>query len=289
MQFSKKALIFGIDSFSGSYLKKSFENKGIEVYGTVFSDKKNISYCDITFFSQCAKFIKTIKPDYVVNLAGISFVPHNDYTQVYDVNFNGAINILKACEEYVPNCKLLLVSSAQIYADSTSAINELYELKLSNHYAVSKYSMERVAVLSNHNVKIVRSFNYTGVGQESKFLIPKIVSHYRCGQRSITLGDIDIARDFSDVRDVVEAYLSILFSDSSKQIFNVCSNKTYSIAEILLFLNTECGYKMKVDQSAKFMRSDIVRSVKGDNCRLKQLGWDAKYSFFDTLKWMLHV
>ena len=289
MQFSKKALIFGIDSFSGSYLKQSFENKGIEVYGTTFSDKTNLSYCDITSYSNCAKFIKTIKPDYVVNLAGISFVPYSDYTQIYDVNFNGAINILKACEEYVPYSKLLLVSSGQIYAPSSDAINELYELKLSNHYAVSKYSMERVAVLSNHSVKIVRSFNYTGVGQESKFLIPKIVSHYRASQRSITLGDIDVVRDFSDVRDVVEAYLSILFSNSSKQIFNVCSNKTHSIAEILSFLNSECSYEMNVDQSVKFMRSDIVRSVKGNNSRLKELGWNAKYSFFDTLKWMLHA
>ena len=195
---------------------------------------------------------------------------------------------MKACEEHVPHCKLLLVSSGQIYASSSDAINESYELKLSNHYAVSKHSMERVAILSSLDVKIARSFNYTGVGQDSRFLIPKIVSHYKDAKISITLGDIDVYRDFSDVRDVTDAYLSILFSDSNEKIFNVCSNNIHSISDILSFLNQECGYEINVNQSAEFMRSNIVRSVKGDNSRLKKLGWNAKHSFFDTLKWMLH-
>jgi len=288
MQVSKKALIFGLDSFTGSYLKQSFEKKGIEVFGTIFSQKNMPSYCDITDYLECVKFIQSIMPDYVVNLSGISFVPHSDYRHIYDVNFNGAVNILKACEEHVPHCKLLLVSTGQIYSSSSLAIDESHELKLSNHYAVSKHSMERVAVLSSLDVKIARSFNYTGVGQDSKFLIPKIICHYKERQSSITLGDIDVHRDFSDVRDVTEAYLLILFSDSSEQIFNVCSNTTQSIVDILSFLNQECGCEMNIEQSAKLMRSDIVHSVKGDNGRLKMLGWKAKYSFFDTLKWMLY-
>ena len=286
MQFSKKALIFGVDSFTGNYLEQSFEKKGIKVFGTTFSHKNTPTHCDITNYIECAQLIDSIRPDYVVNLSGISFVPYMDYKQIYDVNFNGAINILKACEEHVPHCKLLLVSSGQIYASTNDAINELHELKLSNHYAISKHSMERVAKLSSLDVKIARSFNYTGVGQDSKFLIPKIVNHYKDTQSSITLGDIDVYRDFSDVRDVTDAYLSILFSDSNEQIFNVCSNTIHSIADILSFLNQECGYEMNVNQSAEFMRSNIVRSVKGDNSRLKALGWKKNHSFFNTLKWM---
>ena len=160
MQVSKKALIFGVDSFTGSYLKQSFEKQGIEVIGTTFFNKNTPSYCNITNYPECAQFVQSIMPDYVVNLSGISFVPHIDYRQIYDVNFNGAVNVLKACEVHVPRCKLLLVSSGQIYASSPGAINESYELKLSNHYAVSKHSMERVAILSSLDVKIARSFNF---------------------------------------------------------------------------------------------------------------------------------
>ena len=288
MQASKKALIFGIDSFTGSYLKQSFENRDIQFFGTTFSQKKASSHCDITKYQDCAKFIQSIMPDYVVNLSGISFVPYSDYRQIYDVNFNGAINVWKACEEYVPHCKLLLVSSGQIYAPSNVAVSESHELKLSNHYAVSKYSMERVATLSSINVKIARSFNYIGIGQDSKFLIPKIISHFKQNKSSIILGDIDVCRDFSDVRDVTDAYLSILLSESKEQIFNVSSNKTHSIAEILSFLNQYFGYKINVKQSNKFMRSDLVRSLQGENSRLKELGWKANYSFLDTIKWILH-
>ena len=287
MQVSKKALIFGIDSFTGSYLKQSFEKKRIKVFGTTFSEKNTPTYCDITNYHECVQFLKSLSPDYVVNLSGISFVPHSDYRQIYDVNFKGALNVLKACEDHLPNCKLLLLSSGQIYSASRTSINELHDLKLSNHYAVSKYSMERMTILSSLDVKIARSFNYTGVGQDNKFLIPKIINHYKDGQRSITLGDVDIHRDFSDVRDVTDAYLSILFSDSKEKIFNVCSNTTHSISEILSFLNQECGYRMNVEQSAEFMRSNVVRFVKGDNGRLKSLGWKKNHSFLDTLKWML--
>ena len=287
MQVSKKALIFGVDSFTGNYLEQSFEKKGIKVFGTTFSHKNTSTHCDITNYIECAQLIDSIRPDYVVNLSGISFVPYMDYKQIYDVNFNGAINILKACEEHVPKCKLLLVSSGQIYASSNDAIDESHELRLSNHYAVSKYSMERVAILSSIDVKIARSFNYTGVGQDNNFLIPKIVSHYKHAKTIITLGDIDIHRDFSDVRDVTDAYISILFSDSKDQIFNVCSNTKHSIVDILSFLNKQCGYEMNVKQSLEFMRSDIIRSVKGDNSRLKALGWKQSHSFFNTLKWML--
>ena len=94
----------------------------------------SVSASTTSFSTLFAKFLESIRPDYVVNLSGISYVSYRDYRQIYDVNFNGAVNVLKACEEYVPNCKLLLVSSGQIYASSIDAINESYELKLSNHY-----------------------------------------------------------------------------------------------------------------------------------------------------------
>ena len=91
---------------------------------------------NITNYLECDQFVQSIMPDYVVNLSGISFIPHIDYRQIYDVNFNGAVNILKAYEEHIPRCKLLLVSSGQIYASRNDAINESHQLKLSNHYAM---------------------------------------------------------------------------------------------------------------------------------------------------------
>lgn len=288
MQVSKKALIFGVESFTGKYLQQAFEEIGIEVFGTTLL-KNQKSDCDITKYDECSRIMKSIKPDYVVNLSGISFVPHGDYRQVYEVNFSGAVNVIKACEEYAPNSSLLLISSGQTYAALDTPIKESDSLELSNHYSVSKNAMESVAKLSPLNVKIARSFNYTGVGQNVKFLIPKIVSHYKQKSTNIVLGDVDVFRDFSDVRDVVKAYVAILLSDSKSKIFNVCSNTSYSISEVLTFLNQESGYEIEVAQSKEFMRANVVSFMQGDNEKLRALGWVPKYSFRDTLKWMLNA
>ena len=84
MSASKKALLFGVDSFTGKYLKQAFEKNGVSVVGTTLS--KNLStYCDITNYNQCVQFIKTTNPDYVVNLSGISFVPFSDYKKIYEI------------------------------------------------------------------------------------------------------------------------------------------------------------------------------------------------------------
>lgn len=287
MSASKKALLFGVDSFTGRYLKQAFEKNGVSVVGTTLS--KNLSTdCDITDYHQCVQFIKATNPDYVVNLSGISFVPFSDYKKIYEVNFSGAINILRACEDHAPNCCLLLISSGQLYAQHPNAINESGSLEISNHYSVSKNAMEMAAKLSSLNVRIARSFNYTGVGQSNQFLIPKIISHFKEKRESIILGDTNVFRDFSDVRDVVNAYVSILVSNTNDQLFNVCSNSVYSISDIINFLNQECGYTISVKESKEFKRSNVIPCVKGNNSRLSSLGWNPSHTLFDTLKWMLY-
>lgn len=287
MSASKKALLFGVDSFTGRYLKQAFERNGVSVVGTTLS--KNLSTdCDITDYHQCVQFIKANNPDYVVNLSGISFVPFSDYKKIYEVNFSGAINILRACEDHAPNCRLLLISSGQLYAQNPNAINESGCLEISNHYSVSKNAMEMATKLSSLNVRIARSFNYTGVGQSNQFLIPKIISHFKEKRDCIILGDTNVLRDFSDVRDIVNAYVSILVSNTNDQLFNVCSNSVYSISDIINFLNHECGYTINVKESKEFKRSNVIPCVKGDNSRLSSLGWNPSHTLFDTLKWMLY-
>ena len=287
MSASKKALLFGVDSFTGRYLKQAFEKNGVSVVGTTLSTNLSTD-CDITDYHQCVQFIKANNPDYVVNLSGISFVPFSDYKKIYEVNFSGAINILRACEDYAPNCCLLLISSSQLYAQHPNAINESGSLEISNHYSVSKNAMEMAAKLSSLNVRIARSFNYTGVGQSNQFLIPKIISHFKEKRESIILGDTNVFRDFSDVRDVVNAYVSILVSNTNDQLFNVCSNSVYSISDIINFLNQETGYTISVKESKEFKRSNVIPCVKGNNSRLSSLGWNPSHTLFDTLKWMLY-
>ena len=286
MKFSEKALVFGLDSFTGNYMKNCLEKQNINVVGTSF-DEKSSNYCNITDSNQCDHYISLHQPDYIINLAGISYVLHDNFQEIYNVNFNGALNIISSCEKYLSNSKILLISSAQIYSETKNSITEDCALSLDSHYSISKGMMEKAISLSKLNIKIARSFNYTGVGQSKNFLIPKLVDHYKRNKNVITLGDTSLYRDFMDVRDVVRAYTKILTSNSSEKVFNVCSSKAYCINEIIDFLNNEFNIKMKIINDEIFFRSGSYKYILGNNDKLKKIGWLAKHNIFDTIKWMI--
>ena len=285
---NKKALIFGIDSFTGEYLKSELENNNIKVFGTSINNQKDYINCDVTKIDDCYNAISICMPDYIINLSAISFIPYSNYLDIYNVNFVGSLNILNVCKQKLPNSKLLLISSAQVYKESVNGLEETSLLEPNNHYAISKKVMEDAASLSKYDYKIVRTFNYTGVAQDKKFIIPKIISHFKEKLPSITLGDLDVFRDFSDVRDVVRAYRYILLSKTDKCIFNVCSSKCYSLQDIFSILYKLTNHEIKIIQSKDFMREKIITKIIGNNNLLKSIGWKQKYQIEDTVNWMLN-
>src|SRR6266540_6801643 len=204
----RKVLITGIDGFTGVYLEDLLQKAGYDVYGLVYptSRKEKHRSCNIADKDDVTAALNTIKPDYIIHLAGISFVQHSDSRQIYDINLFGTLNILKASLDigFKPK-KILLASSANVYGNpSTGMIDESVCPAPVNHYAISKLAMEFKArtYFDRLNILITRPFNYTGVGQETHFLIPKIVKHFKERKEAIELGNLDVVRDFSDVRSV---------------------------------------------------------------------------------------
>ncbi len=124
-----------------------------------------------------------IQPDYIINLAAISFVPDGDDESIYAVNTFGPQNILSACLKLSkPPKNIILASSANIYGlQDKEQVNEDCKPNPVNHYGCSKWSMEQIAQTysSDLNITITRPFNYTGAGQQSKFIVPKIVEHFK--------------------------------------------------------------------------------------------------------------
>jgi nucleoside-diphosphate-sugar epimerase len=159
-----------------------------------------------------------------------------------------------------------------------------------NDYAVSKLAMEHMASLWFDKLPIVitRPFNYTGRGQSENFLIPKIVAHFRRGAEVIELGNLDVWRDFSDVRAVVEAYCRLLESNPAGQIVNVCSGVVHSLREIIAMLENITGHTMRVEVNPAYVRSNEVRSLCGDPAYLRSLIGDWRTpALEETLQWML--
>ena len=134
-----------------------------------------------------------------------------------------------------------------------------------NHYGNSKLVMENMIkpYFDKLNIIITRPFNYTGVGQESHFLIPKILSHYKLGKEKIELGNIDVLREFNDVNFVIRSYTERMLSNTHSEIVNVCSGNAISINNILSAMSDISGYEIKVSINPMFVRPNEIRVLKG--------------------------
>lgn len=273
----KKVLLTGVDGFTGKYVEKELVAKGYEVIGLVYNNAKAGQVeCDLTDKQAVKNCLEQVKPNYVIHLAALSFVGHADQKAFYDVNVFGALNILEMAKELeLTFKKVIFASSANIYGNPVG-VDKIAETVLPapvNHYAMSKLAMEHMAKLWFNDVPllITRPFNYTGPGQAEKFLIPKIVSHFKQRLVDIELGNIDVYRDFSDVRDIAKAYVSLLESDVKSEVVNLCSGNVYSLSSMINKMEEIAGYKINVKVNSDFVRENEIKVLGGDNTKLLSL------------------
>jgi nucleoside-diphosphate-sugar epimerase len=149
--------------------------------------------------------------------------------------------------------------------------------------------MEYMARLWHDKLPIVvaRPFNYTGVGQSPQFLLPKIVDHFQRGERVIELGNIDVERDFSDVRRVADAYRRLLDKAPAGGVFNVCSGRAVSLKAVIAMMERIAGYTIEVRVNPAFVRANEVRRLQGDCTRLQAaIGTLDDIPLETTLRWM---
>jgi nucleoside-diphosphate-sugar epimerase len=137
---------------------------------------------------------------------------------------------------------------------------------------------------------MVRPFNYTGVGQSLNFLIPKIVDHFRRRAPLLELGNLDVVRDFSDVRSVVHRYRLLLESNSRGDVFNVCSGQGYSLFEILQIMREVSGHNPEIKVNPAFVRVNEVHRLVGSDKKLNAtVGEVPDIPLRETLQWMFDV
>ena len=300
----KRILITGANGFTGCYVATEAKSAGWETVGFVHSLRSlndhdplfdALHSVDLLDSKALVSLINEIKPDYVVHLAAISFVAHGDVEAIYRTNVLGTRHLLEALAiaSYKPEA-VLLASSANVYGNSTGGIlDETTPPNPANDYAVSKVAMEYVAQLYMDRLPIIiaRPFNYTGIGQADNFLIPKIVSHFRRKAAFIELGNIDVARDFSDVRTVVTSYLRLLQTPQAiQQVVNVCSGRAYQLSEVIEMLALLSGHQLDIQFNPDFARSNEVKILQGDRAKLERLiGVIDDIPFQNTLKWMLDI
>jgi GDP-6-deoxy-D-talose 4-dehydrogenase len=278
-----RVLVTGLDGFTGCHLQLELETHGHTVNGL----SSNLTD-PIAVASEIAK----IKPEAVVHLAGISYVVHGNVREFYEVNLIGTRILLEALDKYATDVRsILLVSSAHIYGNYTEdCLSEETKPSPINDYAVSKLAMEYMAHLWVERLPlfIVRPFNYTGVGQKKKFLIPKIISHFREKKTIIELGSLDVSRDIGDVRAVVNAYRRLLEHCPVGDTLNICTGQVHSLRGVISLCEKITGHSVEIQVNPDFIRDNEVRVLRGSNNRLiEQIGQWNLLPLEETLIWML--
>ena len=292
----RKVLITGINGFTGVHLEKYLAQRGFDVFGTVIDTprKKNHFQCNIIHKTEVKNIISKIKPAYVVHIAAISFVGESNASLIYDVNVIGTENILQALadEKCMPK-KVIVVSSATVYGNQgKETLDESMCPKPVNHYGASKLAMEHMTAnyFGHFDIVITRPFNYTGVGQEAHFLIPKIVEHFKTKQKHIALGNIDVRREFNDVSYVCELYEKLLLSEIKSDIVNIASNRGIKLLDVIEMMEHIAGYTIAVEVNPAFVRKNEIPTLTGSVDKLVSLlGETTQKPFMDTLKHMYNA
>ncbi|MEA2120097.1 NAD-dependent epimerase/dehydratase family protein [Halovibrio sp. HP20-50] len=214
-------------------------------------------------------------PQHVYHLAALSFVGHPEPLDFYRVNVLGTDTLLAALARLETTPRVLLASSANVYgANARGAVHEQVPPAPVNHYAASKLAMEHLArtYASRLPMLIARPFNYTGPGQAEHFLVPKIVSHFRRRAETLELGNIDVKRDFSDVRDIVASYAMLLDQwpgqAHSGDVVNLGSGHATALTDVLVQLEALSGHTLDISVNPAFVRLNEIPELKADITRL---------------------
>lgn len=296
-------LITGVQGFVGRYLVEYLQAREVDakIAGIDIAKESDmkIEYhsLDLSDKGQTAQIIQSFKPDYIVHLASISSVGQSwqDPAQCFKNNTNIMLNILEAVRQQNLKTRILSIGSSEEYGDyevEQMPLSEDYKLEPQNPYAVAKLSQEmlgKIYTALGVDVVMTRSFNHIGPRQSDRFVVPsfikQLVAISEGKQTQMQVGNIDVSRDFTDVRDVVAAYYTILHKGKSGEVYNVCSGHAHKLSEIITTAENILGIKANIEVDRNRLRPNDTMLIFGNNQKIKEeLGWKPQYSFEQTIK-----
>jgi GDP-4-dehydro-6-deoxy-D-mannose reductase len=297
-----RALVTGASGFVGPHLIRHLLELEYEVVGGVHGPVVRLpEQCrrvvlDVTNREEMRRAVAEVQPDEVYHLAGLTRPASGAIEGFYRVNFGGALNLLEAVRERMPEARVLLVGSAYAYGRVDHPITEMEPFEPVNHYGVSKASADllgRSYAMEGLWVARARPFNHSGPGQSPDFVLPTLVRQFaeikvRKRDPIVRLGNLHSVRDFSDVRDIVRGYHLMLQRGRSGEAYNLGSGRGMSVQDLLELVSQAAGVKVElcVEQS-RVRATDIPYLVADTGKARRELGWEAQTPLERTIREML--
>lgn len=302
-------LITGGTGFVGSHLSEELiAQKQNNIHVTTLSGDggylKNllapsqIHKINLTNHKAVFELIEKLKPTQIYHLAAISAVgsSYEAERETLENNIFLQLNLLQAVEKFSPQTKILSIGSALVYQPQNTPIDETVPFGPVNPYAVSKVMQDMLAYnyQKTHNLQIirVRPFNHIGERQAKGFVIAEfasqIVAIEKGLQDKIMVGNLNTARDFSDVRDIVKAYILLMAKGEIGEVYNLGSGHAYTIQEMLDMMIDLAKTKITVEIDPKKFRESDTPKVVADNTKIKNLGWQETKNIKATLERILN-
>lgn len=295
----------------GAHLRKLLPSPQYEVFGTAFPEMpqerrgpsgEEIFSLDVRSEKDVYDSVKSIKPHWIFHLAAISNVKHSweKRKDTLETNLMGTCYLLEAVRQFAPKARILFVSSSDVYREMMpegEALREEAPLQPVNPYAYTKIGGEMLSGfyfrIEKTDVVIARSFPHTGPGQSAHFVCSDWASQIARIEKGlqepvIRVGNCNVRRDFSDVRDVVKAYFLLMQKGKSGDVYNVCSGRAVMLKEILDLLLSFSSAKIEVEVDQQRLRKAEISLLVGDNGKIKEAtSWAPKILLEKSLRDLL--
>jgi GDP-4-dehydro-6-deoxy-D-mannose reductase len=312
-----RTLVTGADGFVGEHLLKRLLEQGGEVSASALTlppTRSTLSpsqmaavewkAADVRDHDALFRVLAAVQPERIYHLAGFSSgaLARQQAEQAMRVNAGGTVNLCEAVlsvrEEFPAfDPRILIMGSGDAYGDAGTPGEPMREdlmLRPLTVYGLSKACQELAAHTyrraSDVRTVVSRGFNLIGPGQQRHFVVPDFslqVAAVARGDRPprIQVGNLDVERDFTDVRDGVRAFTMIMDLEEPEAAYNVCSGRTVTIRQILEWIQDEAGAELEIEVDPDKVREEEPPRLLGDPERLReQTGWEPRHSVEETVR-----